>query len=58
LAGKPEMAISNLKTALSLDPELIELSKKDSDLDSLRALPEFQTACNLLRANDGTVEKS
>lgn len=58
LAGKPDMAIVNLKTALSLDPELIELSKKDTDLDSLRPLPEFQTVYNLLPANDGAAEKS
>ena len=42
LAGEPDMAIANLKTALSLDPELIELSKTDTDLDSLRQLSAFK----------------
>jgi hypothetical protein len=43
LAGKSETALANLKTALTIHPELIELSKKDTDLDSLRGLAEFQS---------------
>ena len=43
LAGKSEIALSNLKAALSIDPGLIELSKKDTDLDSLRGLGEFES---------------
>ena len=43
LAGRSETALANLKTALSIYPELIELSKKDTDLDSLRGLAEFES---------------
>jgi tetratricopeptide (TPR) repeat protein len=42
LAGRSDLALPNLKTALAIHPELIELSKKDTDLDSLRGLPEFK----------------
>jgi hypothetical protein len=42
LTGRREIALTNLKTALSLYPELIEWSKKDSDLDSLREESEFK----------------
>jgi hypothetical protein len=42
LTGRQEIAISNLKTALSLDPGLIEWSKQDTDLDSLREHPAFK----------------
>ncbi len=42
LAGQPEWAMPKLKTALSIHPGLIELSKTDTDLDSLRQLPEFK----------------
>jgi uncharacterized damage-inducible protein DinB len=43
LAGKSALAISNLKPAFSIYPELIELSKKDTDLDMLRGLAEFES---------------
>ena len=41
LTGQREIAFANLKTALSLYPELIEWSKQDSDLASLREEPAF-----------------
>jgi hypothetical protein len=43
LMGRQEIAIPNLKTALSLDPKMIEWSKQDTDLDSLRGSPEFES---------------
>jgi len=42
LDGKPAAAIENLRKSLRLNPELVAWSKEDSDLDALRALPEFQ----------------
>ena len=42
LNGEPEKAIESLRTSLPLNPALIEWSKQDSDLDSLRDLPAFQ----------------
>jgi len=42
LHDKPQRALALLKTALKLSPNLLEWSKQDSDLDSLRELPEFQ----------------
>ena len=43
LHDKPQQALALLKTAMKLSPNLLEWSKQDSDLDSLRELPEFQT---------------
>lgn len=40
--GWPEKALSLLPEALRLRPTLVEWSKHDSDLDSLRADPRFQ----------------
>jgi len=42
LHDKPQRALTLLKTAMKLSPNLMERSKQDSDLDSLRELPEFQ----------------
>jgi hypothetical protein len=42
LTGHSTKAITLLGQALPLNPGLIEWSKQDSDLDSLRELPEFQ----------------
>jgi len=42
LHDKPQQALALLKIALKRAPNLLELSKQDSDLDSLRELPEFQ----------------
>jgi hypothetical protein len=42
LNGMAEKAIACLKTAFAQRPDLIEWSKQDSDLDSLRGLPEFK----------------
>jgi quercetin dioxygenase-like cupin family protein len=43
LAGRSEDAIGHLRTALELAPEqLLELAKKDTDLDALRDEPGFQ----------------
>jgi tetratricopeptide (TPR) repeat protein len=43
LAGKDADAIGHLRAALELAPEqLLELAKKDPDLDALRGEPEFQ----------------
>ena len=42
LHDKPEQALALLKIAFKRTPNLIEWSKQDSDLDSLRELPEFQ----------------
>lgn len=41
LNGMAEKAIPCLKTAFAQRPDLIEWSKQDSDLDSLREIPEF-----------------
>jgi tetratricopeptide (TPR) repeat protein len=42
LHDKPERALALLKIAFKRAPNLMEWSKQDSDLDSLRELPEFQ----------------
>ena len=42
LHGKSQQALALLKTAMKLAPNLVEWSKQDNDLDSLRELPEFQ----------------
>lgn len=42
LHGKPQQALASLKIALKRAPNLIEWSKQDDDLNSLRELPEFQ----------------
>ncbi|TFH35756.1 MAG: ClbS/DfsB family four-helix bundle protein [Anaerolineales bacterium] len=42
LDGNLEAALETIQAALGLNPKLIEWSKQDSDLDSLRELPEFQ----------------
>ena len=42
LHDKPKRALTLLETTMKLSPNLIEWSKQDSDLDSLRELPEFQ----------------
>ncbi len=42
LHDKPQRALTLLETAMKLSPNLIEWSKQDGDLDSLRELPEFQ----------------
>ena len=38
LLGQPESAIHALRQALQLNPDLLEWSKQDPDLDSIRAL--------------------
>ncbi|GHO50485.1 rhodanese-like domain-containing protein [Ktedonospora formicarum] len=40
--GKPEKALQHLPEALRLRPTLFEVSKRDSDLESLRTNPTFQ----------------
>jgi hypothetical protein len=43
LAGHKQDAIGHLRTSLELAPEqLVELAKKDTDLDALRDEAEFQ----------------
>ena len=42
LNGMKEKAIPKLKEAFKLMPDLLEWSKQDSDLNSLRELPEFK----------------
>jgi len=42
LSGRSESALALLKEAMELHPGLVEWSKQDSDLDSLRGLPEYQ----------------
>jgi len=42
LHDKPQQALAMLNIALKNAPNLIEWSKQDDDLDSLRELPEFQ----------------
>jgi hypothetical protein len=42
LSGHSAAAIDNLKKAFPLHPGLVEWSKQDTDLDSLRELPEFK----------------
>lgn len=42
LAGQTERALTLLRQALALRPDLVEWSQQDSDLASLRTLPEYQ----------------
>lgn len=42
LGGQCAAAIENLRKALPLYPGLVEWSKQDTDLDSLRELPEYK----------------
>ncbi len=42
LDGNPDAAITTLTKALGLNPSLIQWSKEDSDLDSLREFADFQ----------------
>ena len=42
LAGQPDDAISLLAESLKLDSTLTDLSKRDSDLDSLREMPAYK----------------
>ncbi len=42
LHDKPQQALAQLKIAFKRVPNLLEWSKQDNDLDSLRELPEFQ----------------
>jgi tetratricopeptide (TPR) repeat protein len=37
-----ERALALLKTAMKYSPNLVEWSKQDNDLDTLRELPDFQ----------------
>jgi hypothetical protein len=41
-AGRPDEALPLLREALPLHPRLVEWSKQDPDLDSLRDRPEYQ----------------
>jgi tetratricopeptide (TPR) repeat protein len=40
--GRSAEAIAQVREALAVNPKLIEWSKEDADLDSLRDLPEYQ----------------
>lgn len=40
-SGRPTEAIARLRAALPLDPAIVEWSRHDADLDSLRELPAF-----------------
>ncbi len=42
LSGQTELALSELREALQLRPNLIEWSKQDPDLAALRAEPAYQ----------------
>jgi tetratricopeptide (TPR) repeat protein len=42
LNGESDSAVSELREALRLRPDLVEWSKQDSDLASLRVMPAFQ----------------
>ncbi len=42
LSGEGSRAVQRLKNALQTNPELVAWSREDSDLDSLRELPEYQ----------------
>jgi tetratricopeptide (TPR) repeat protein len=42
LAGQPDRAIPLLREALTLRPDLVEWSRQDTDLVSLRDLPDFR----------------
>ena len=48
--GRSEQAIGAIREALTVNPSLGEQVRKDSDFDSVRALPEFQA---LVGAHDG-----
>jgi hypothetical protein len=41
LGGQPERAVALLRDSLALNPELADLSKEDSDLDPIRARPDY-----------------
>ncbi|MFI5274628.1 MAG: TPR end-of-group domain-containing protein [Ktedonobacterales bacterium] len=41
--GRPVEALARLRAALPLDPSVAEWSRHDTDLDPLRAQPEFQS---------------
>lgn len=43
LTGKAKRAIALLREALTKNPELIDWSKRDSDLDGIRDDPDFET---------------
>ena len=43
LAGNALEAIEKLKVAVELDPSLVESSKKDPDLESLRSMDEYRS---------------
>jgi len=42
LSDQPALAVEKLRRAFELNPWLIDWSKEDSDLDSLRELVDFQ----------------
>lgn len=42
LAGEKERAITNLRQAFELSPKLVDWSRKDSDLDSIRESASYQ----------------
>jgi len=42
LIGESEKAIAELREALAMNPGLTEWSKEDSDLASLRGMPEYE----------------
>jgi tetratricopeptide (TPR) repeat protein len=42
LGGIADKAIENLRAAFALNPDLVEWSKQDTDLDAARAEPRFQ----------------
>lgn len=41
-SGRPTEAIARLRAAFPLDPQIVEWSRHDADLDSLRELPAFK----------------
>jgi tetratricopeptide (TPR) repeat protein len=45
-AGRSEQAIDAIREALTINPSLSEQVRQDTDLDPLRALPEFQALDN------------
>ncbi len=42
LGGQCEKAVANLREALALNPELVEWSRKDPDLEPLHSIPEYE----------------
>jgi tetratricopeptide (TPR) repeat protein len=44
LAGDAEAAVGHLREALEQKPELVELARRDTDLDSIRKHPSFESA--------------